>query len=79
MFGEVEYIFFLGVELFIWVGFFKLLDNDDKLYISIIFYYSCFDGWLWNVFRREFLVLVSGIFEFDFIDLLVIYVDFFLW
>lgn len=77
--GEAEHIFLLGAELPIRVGFFKLLDNDDKLYISIILHHSCFDGWSWNVFRRELSALVSGISESDLTDLSVTYADFSLW
>ncbi|UJW29241.1 amino acid adenylation domain-containing protein [Saccharothrix sp. AJ9571] len=52
------YVFRLHEELPIRAESF---DHGDEIYLSVVVHHSCFDGWSWDIFRRELAALLDGV------------------
>ena len=76
---EAEHVFRLDEELPIRAGLFELAGASEKVYVSIVTHHSAFDGWSWNVFRRELAALASGVSEAELPELRASYSDFAVW
>jgi N-(5-amino-5-carboxypentanoyl)-L-cysteinyl-D-valine synthase len=76
---ESEYLFRLDQELPLRVRLFELATAPGTVYVSIVAHHSAFDGWSWNVFRRELGALLAGVPETELPALRASYSDFTLW
>ncbi|MBN6037309.1 non-ribosomal peptide synthetase [Amycolatopsis sp. 195334CR] len=38
----------------------ELVEFDGELYLSVVVHHTCFDGWSWDLFRRELAALLDG-------------------
>lgn len=76
--GE-RYLFRLGKELPIQIGLFQCLDKPRKIYLHIVVHHSCFDGWSWDIFKRELVMLATGTPVNKLKKLQAAYTDFTLW
>jgi N-(5-amino-5-carboxypentanoyl)-L-cysteinyl-D-valine synthase len=76
---ESEHVFRLDEELPIRVRLFELAGAGGTVYVSIVVHHSAFDGWSWNVFRRELEALARGVPEAELPALRASYSDFTLW
>lgn len=76
---EAGHVFRLDADLPIRAGLFELAGVSGKVYVSVVVHHSCFDGWSWDVFRRELAALASGVSEAEFAGPRASYSDFAVW
>ncbi|MER5357252.1 amino acid adenylation domain-containing protein [Streptomyces sp. NPDC002785] len=73
------YVFRLHEELPLKADLFQLGTEPDGLYLSIVLHHTCFDGWSWDIFRRELAALLSGVPEAELGTVRGSYADFAVW
>nr|WP_267807610.1 non-ribosomal peptide synthetase [Streptomyces tirandamycinicus]MCY0983749.1 amino acid adenylation domain-containing protein [Streptomyces tirandamycinicus] len=73
------HVFRLHEELPLRADLFDLGTARGGLYLSIVLHHSCFDGWSWDVFRRELAALLGGVPETELGAVHGSYADFAVW
>jgi N-(5-amino-5-carboxypentanoyl)-L-cysteinyl-D-valine synthase len=74
-----EHVFRLGEELPIQAGLLSAAAVPGEIFVSLVFHHTCFDGWSWNVFRREMSSLLDGVSEDRLPAVRGTYADFAVW
>jgi N-(5-amino-5-carboxypentanoyl)-L-cysteinyl-D-valine synthase len=76
---EATQVFRLGEDLPVRATLVSVAGLPDKVFLSLVFHHICFDGWSWDIFRRELAVLLGGASETELPALRVSYADFAIW
>jgi N-(5-amino-5-carboxypentanoyl)-L-cysteinyl-D-valine synthase len=58
--SESEHVFQLDTDLPVRVCLIDLEGDDNGSYLSMVFHHSAFDGWSWQILRRELETLLGG-------------------
>ncbi|AXB41650.1 non-ribosomal peptide synthetase [Amycolatopsis albispora] len=57
----------------------ELVEHGDECYLSVVVHHTCFDGWSWDIFRRELAALLDGVPEAELGSLRGTYAEFAVW
>jgi N-(5-amino-5-carboxypentanoyl)-L-cysteinyl-D-valine synthase len=77
--AESEHVFRLDSELPLRAALCRVTGVDDASYLSLVFHHICFDGWSWDIFRKEFQALIGGLDVTRLPPLATAYSDYALW
>jgi N-(5-amino-5-carboxypentanoyl)-L-cysteinyl-D-valine synthase len=73
------HVFRLSEELPFRAAVVSVATLPDKLFLSLVFHHTCFDGWSWGIFRRELAALLAGTSETQLPPIRTTYADFSIW
>ena len=77
--NEARYVFRLDAELPIRTAIVEIAGRSDSIFATVVAHHTCFDGWSWNIFRRELAALVGGTVEGDLALPQATYADYSVW
>jgi len=77
--AQAQHVFCLGEKLPFRATLVSVPALPDEVFLSLVFHHTCFDGWSWDIFRRELAALLGGASEAQLPPVRARYTDFAVW